>query len=142
MKKILALIAIAGFACGQTILTVEKISDSDSIVVFPKIATASEVADNTSDIALKANLTLDNLSSAGTNVITDIAGSAGDYVDIADGTATNLTQIGTAKLQVLNASTNSVSRVVTNNVGGYTDGLVLITKVYYGTTNTFYDLTD
>ena len=58
-------------------------------------------------------------------------------VDITDGT-----QIGTAKLQVLNASTNSVSRVVTNNVGGYTDGLVLITKVYYGTTNTFYDLTD
>lgn len=100
-------------------------------------ANVSDIADNTSDIALKADKNLGNINAAGTNVIENIAGTAGSYVSI-----TNGTQVGSVRLEALDASTNFVSRVITNNVGGYTDGLVLITKVFHGTTNTFYDLTD
>jgi len=40
------------------------------------------------------------------------------------------------------AKTNFVTQILTNNVGGYTDGVLMTIKVYNGVTNTYYSFTD
>lgn len=87
---------------------------------------------------LGTNAVVQTLSGDSSNDVPSVA-AVNDGLDlklpITDGTATNLMVVGTNTLATSGATTNYVTKV-------YTGGQLVITEVYNGTTNTYYDLTD
>jgi len=90
MKKLLiGILLTAGLAHGQTVLITEPVSDTDTVVVYPKLATSA-----------------DTYSKAEADTL--LAGK----VDATDGVATNLTIVSTTLIK--HAATNiDVAKFVT-----------------------------
>ena len=106
--------------------------------VYAQYSGGSVVAEKAARIAADANLqgqvttNAADFQSLETNVytISEADAALALKVDITDGK-----QIGTVKLEETGVSTNYLSKV-------YIGGQLVITEVYNGTTNTYYDFTD
>ena len=83
----------------------------------------------------EADALLDGKVSTNSPAYTNAVALAGNAVADIDGSASNLELTGTVKLEETGVSTNYLSKV-------YIGGQLVITEVYNGTTNTYYDFTD